>query len=131
SLHTWYPLLRKPSFTPPNWLFPVAWTILYVMMGWAWASVVSQEIPKANKLMLSAIFGLQLLLNFLWSFFFFYLQSPLLALIDLSLLWVALGFTILVFCSYSRLAAALLVPYWAWVSFAWMLNFQIWMLNKG
>lgn len=129
SLQTWYPLLRKPSFTPPNRLFPVVWTVLYVMIGWAWAMVACQVIPKANQLMLSRIFLFQLFLNLLWSFFFFYLQSPLLALVDVTLLWIAIGFTIKVFYSYSRVAAALLLPYWAWVGFAWMLNYKIWMLN--
>jgi len=130
GLHDWYPQLKKPSFTPPNWVFPVAGTVFYVMMGWAWATLLSKEIPAANKLLLSSLFGFQLLLNLLWSVFFFYLRNPFLAMFDLIFLWGAIAFTILVFSSYSRLAAHLLLPYWVSVFLVWILNVKIWALNS-
>lgn len=129
SLYTWYPLLHKPALTPPNWVFPVVWTILYLIMGISWGMILNKEMPTANKLFASTFFGLQLFFNFLWSFLFFYLQKPLLALIDLSLLWLAIGLTIMIFQMYSRLAGWLLFPYWMWTSYAWLLNFSIWWNN--
>lgn len=129
SLHSWYPLLHKPSFTPPNWLFPVAWTLLYILMGTAWALILNKNISLTSKLTCSAAFLVQLFFNFLWSFLFFYLQNPLFGLLDISALWVAIGFTFWIFNSYSRIAALLLLPYWAWVNFAWLLNYRIWMEN--
>ena len=76
SVNSWYVLLNKPALTPPNWLFPVVWTLLYIMMGVAWATVLSQKIATYSKINASTAFLTQLGLNFFWSLFFFYKRDP-------------------------------------------------------
>lgn len=127
SITTWYPALIKPSWTPPNWVFPIVWTILYIMMGVSlWLVWISDT---QNKLLAYILFGIQLGLNFLWSWIFFYQQHPLFALVDILLLWVAIGGTYLAFRKHSGLAAFLLIPYLLWVTYAISLNFFIWLYN--
>lgn len=123
----WYIFLDKPSFLPRAYVFPIVWPILYIMMGIALGLVWHAKKPEKKTAM--SLFFLQLLFNFAWSFLFFFLRSPLLGLIDLSLLWVSLILTIGAFWGLSRLSGILLIPYFAWVSFAWIINFAIWKLN--
>lgn len=125
SVQDWYPTLNKPSWTPPPWLFAPVWTTLYVMM--AVAAWLVWTIGSARAAL--ALFFSQLLLNLAWSFLFFGARSPALGLIDIVLLWLAIAATIFAFSMKSRLAAFLMVPYLAWVSFALALNTSIWMLN--
>ncbi|MCL5090668.1 MAG: tryptophan-rich sensory protein [Patescibacteria group bacterium] len=129
SVSTWFETLNKPFFTPPNWLFAPAWTILYVLMGIA-AGLIWTEglIAKKNKIALK-YFSLQLFLNFLWSIFFFGLKSPVLAFIDVILLWTFILLTIFKFKAVSKTAAYLMIPYLAWVTFASLLNLSIIILN--
>lgn len=123
----WYQGLAKPAWTPPNWLFGPAWTLLYALMALAaWKVwIASRRIDGAL-----VVYGTQLVLNGLWSWLFFGLQRIDLALIDIVALWLMIVITIILFRRRDRLAAALLWPYLAWVSFAAALNFEIWRLNS-
>ncbi|MFN4199346.1 MAG: TspO/MBR family protein [Flavobacterium sp.] len=131
SVSDWYPTLQKPFFNPPSWLFGPVWTVLYIMMGWAAGLVWSQNIDREIKKKALLLFTLQLLLNAAWSFLFFGLRNPFLALVEIVLLWLLIRETYLSFKPIHPLAAKLLLPYWAWVSFATLLNAAIWWLNKG
>jgi translocator protein len=125
SIDTWYITLKKPSWTPPNWLFGPAWTVLYIMMAVA-AWLVWKTGNAKGALM---VWAGQLALNFSWSFLFFGAQSPGLGLINIIAMWLAIAATIFAFAFHSRLAAFLMVPYLCWVSYASALNAAIYMLN--
>lgn len=129
SVNGWFTTLVKPSFNPPNWLFGPVWTALYIMMGISCYLVWNSKVAEKIKNEALVFYLIQLLLNFLWSFIFFYAQQPGWALIDIILMWVMILLTILKFGRISSIAAWLLVPYISWVSFATILNFAIWKLN--
>lgn len=133
SLSTWYALLNKPSFNPPNWIFGPVWIILYTLMGislyLAWKEF--PRLKKTSRDKAALLFAFQLALNLLWSYLFFGLRSPLYGLICIALLWVAILATMLEFYGISRNAALALLPYILWVSFAAMLNLSILILNPG
>jgi benzodiazapine receptor len=126
----WYATLNRPYFTPPNWLFGPVWTILYLLMAIS-AFIVWQKslVNPAVKIAL-ILYLVQLILNALWSVIFFGLKLPMLAFIEIIMLWTAIVFTILAFARVSITAALILVPYILWVSFAAVLNFSIWFLNR-
>lgn len=128
SVGTWYPLLVKPSWNPPGWVFGPVWTTLYVMMALA-AWLVWRRRGFRGGAAAFGWFALQLALNALWSPLFFGLQNPRAALVDVVLLWAAIAGTVIAFWKRSRPAGILLLPYWLWVSFAAALNFAIWRLN--
>jgi tryptophan-rich sensory protein len=129
SLESWYLLLEKPTFNPPSWVFFPVWTTLYTLMGISlylvWEKGIQQKEVKAGVF----LFGLQLGLNILWSFLFFGLQSSYLAFLEILLLWFAILLTAIQFWKVSKAASYLLIPYFLWVSFAALLNYQIWVLN--
>jgi len=127
SIPTWYASLSKPAFNPPSWLFAPAWITLYFLMGLSLYLVWEKGLQK-NKLAVS-VFGLQLALNSIWSILFFGLQNPFLAFLEIIILWLAILASIILFYRIEKKAAYLLVPYIAWVSFATLLNYSIWMLN--
>ena len=127
----YYSILKKPSWNPPDWLFPPAWTLLFLLMGTALYLVVEEWSAKANVKGALTIFGVQLLLNLSWSAAFFGLHSPSKALGVIVLLWLAIVLTIVKFKAISPTAAYLLIPYILWVSFASFLNFTIWQINGG
>ena len=127
-VRSWYPTLIKPAWTPPDWVFPVAWTILFILMAVA-AWLVWRAAPLARIRLAGAVFFIQLLLNGLWSTLFFGLRNPSYGLIEIVVLWLAILATILLFRPVSKLAAWLLLPYLLWVSYATALNFEIWRLN--
>jgi len=128
SLTTWYAALAKPLFNPPNWIFAPVWITLFLLMGISlW--LVWQKEKKKNINTAFVFFSIQLVLNAMWSAFFFGMQNPLYALIDIALLWLAILATILSFWKISKSASYLLVPYILWVTFAAVLNFYIWRLN--
>jgi tryptophan-rich sensory protein len=129
SVSTWFNTLNKPFFTPPNWLFGPAWTILYILMGVAFGLIWAEGLKTKKSKIALKFFSLQLFLNFLWSIFFFGLKSPLLAFIDVILLWTFILLTILKFKAVSKTAAYLMIPYLAWVTFASILNLSIIILN--
>lgn len=128
SVTTWYATLEKPSWNPPNWVFGPVWTCLYVAMAIA-AWLVWRHEGFTGAPMSMLLFGGQLILNAAWSLLFFGLRNPGLALVDVILLWLSILATILAFGRVSTWAAALLVPYLAWVSFATALNWTLWRLN--
>lgn len=127
GLSSWYPTLVKSPLTPPVWVFPLTWSILYILMGISLYLILVTK-AKQKKMALVA-FALQLFFNFSWSFLFFYLQRTGLALIDLILLYVTLLVTCYFFHRISKPAAYLLLPYVAWSSFALYLNLFIWCYN--
>jgi translocator protein len=131
SIATWYPTLIKPSFNPPNWIFAPVWSMLYVMMGVA-AGMVWNKIESDKEVVKKALvfFAVQLGLNALWSFLFFGLMNPMLAGLEIIILWLMIYETYLQFVKINKIAGYLLLPYLAWVSFATVLNASIWWLNR-
>lgn len=132
SVNTWFPTINKPSFNPPGWLFAPVWTALYIMMGIAgglvWHEINSPRREEVKKAML--FFAIQLALNALWSYLFFGLKNPLLALIEIVLLWLLIYETYAKFGKINKISGYLFVPYLLWVSFATVLNASIWWLNQ-
>lgn len=129
SVSTWYPALLKPSWNPPSWVFGPVWSTLYLLMAVsAWRVWRHSEHPERRRA-LAWYFG-QLALNALWSCLFFGLRSPGLALAEILVLWAALAVVLVKFARIDRPAAALWLPYLAWVSFAGGLNGAIWWLNR-
>jgi tryptophan-rich sensory protein len=122
--------LNKPSWQPPAWLFGPVWTLLYVLMGIALYLVWRAGLAAKGVKLALAIFFVQLVLNALWSFAFFGAESPLAGLVVIVALWAMIAATIAAFAPVSRAAAALLVPYILWVSFATVLNAAIYLLNR-
>lgn len=134
KIGTWYKELIRPELNPPNWLFAPVWTTLFILMGIAlwliWSFDAGQDKTKQKAKRKAAVaFFVQLVLNVLWSVFFFGEQSPLLGLVVIVALWIMILITIARFLPVSRTAAWLLVPYILWVSFAAYLNYSIWKLN--
>lgn len=126
----WYARLIKPSWNPPNWIFGPVWTALYTMMAVAAWLVWRRGGFSLHALPLGS-FLIQLVLNALWSWLFFGLKNPGLAALEIIALWLSIAATLLMFRNPSPLAAWLLAPYLAWVSFATALNFTLWRLNPG
>ncbi|MFN3383867.1 MAG: TspO/MBR family protein [Archaeoglobaceae archaeon] len=127
SVKTWYPELQKPFFTPPDWLFAPAWTMLYILIGLVLYICWQNSFWKDSKLKL--FFFLQLALNFLWSPLFFALQSPLLGFIDVLALDIAVIATIALMLKHSKIVTVLMIPYLCWILFASALNFAVLILN--
>ena len=130
AIPTWYQTLAKPELAPANWVFAPVWTTLFLLMGIAVFLIWQKGLERQGVKMALTIFATQLVFNVLWSVAFFGLRSPALALVDIGLLWLAIGATIVLFWRISRVAAYLLLPYIAWVSFAAYLNYAIFALNK-
>lgn len=118
--------INKPVLSPPGWLFPVVWTILYILMGIASYLVLTSE--KSNSAAL-AVYSIQLLVNFCWSILFFNLERYLLAFLWLVLLWLLIVKMTRLFYRISKPAGYLMIPYLLWVTFAGYLNFAIYLLN--
>jgi benzodiazapine receptor len=129
NIPTWYAGLQKPGFTPPNWAFPVAWTLLYAMMAYALWRILSLPENRPGRRAAILAFFAQLALNGLWSFAFFGGQSPLAGLVVIAALIVAIVATIRAFWRLDRIAGFLLVPYLVWVAYATLLNGTIWQMN--
>ena len=129
AISSWYQFLSKPSFSPPNWLFGPAWTILYILMGISsfliWQEKEKNE--KAGKIL--KIYFLHLFLNATWSIFFFGLKNILFGFLEIILLWLVIGYLLISFYKIKKIAAVLWLPYFLWVSFAMILNFTILKLN--
>jgi translocator protein len=128
NIHTWYAGLIKPPLNPPNWVFAPVWTTLYALMGIA-AWLVWKTRPSGCRRRGLQLFLVQLWFNFLWSWIFFSRHQIGMALVDILVLWAAILLTILNFRKVSALAAWLMVPYIAWVTFAAYLNLAFWRLN--
>ena len=131
SVTTWFPTLIKPSFNPPSWVFAPVWSILFVMMGVA-AGLVWDRIEAEREAVKKALifFAIQLGLNALWSYLFFGLRNPMLAGLEILVLWLMIFETYIQFVKINKIAGYLLLPYLAWVSFASVLNGSIWWLNR-
>ncbi|MBE5773264.1 MAG: tryptophan-rich sensory protein [Clostridiales bacterium] len=122
--------LAKPPLSPPGWLFPVAWTILYILMGIASYIVITSGKPQAVTDRALWLYGLQLVFNFFWPIFFFSLSMYLFAFIWLLVLWILILLTALAFYRIRPAAGYLLIPYLLWVAFAGYLNIGIFILNR-
>ena len=129
SVPTWYATLKKPWFTPPNWIFAPVWVTLFFLIGIAVFLVWRKSLRDRKVKVALAVFGVQLALNVLWSAVFFGFQSPLAGLVVIAILWSAILLTLLHFFKVSRPAGFLLLPYIVWVSIAAALNTSILMLN--
>ena len=123
----WYAGLDKPSWTPPNWLFPIAWTVLYIAMAVAAARIAA--LPE-NGLAL-AIWALQIALNAIWTPYFFGLRRMDLAMVVILCLWLAVAGTLATFLRLDAVAGWLIAPYLVWVSYAAALNFSVWRRNRA
>lgn len=130
EIPTWYRTLVRPAIAPPNWVFAPVWTLLYLTMGVAaWLAMQSASSPLRSWGM--ALFLLQLALNLGWSLLFFRQHALGASLVEIVLMWAAIGATTLVYRAISPVAAVLMLPYWAWVSFATLLNEEFWRLNRS
>ena len=122
--------LRQPPLSPPAWLFPVVWTLLYLSMGLAsylvWVSGVSDR--RRDRAL--TVYGLSLAANYLWPILFFTVQAWLAAFLLLLLMWALVGIAALLFGAITPRAGKLLLPYLAWLTFAAYLNLGVWLLNR-
>ena len=125
-----YAELKRPSFSPPPWIFPLAWTALYASMGIAKYRAAEKAALKNDEQKVLLPYNLQLGLNFLWSFLFFKWGLRGTALAEMALLLAAITWTTYEFYQYDQMAGNLMVPYIAWVAFAMGLNGAIWKLNQ-
>ena len=122
--------LAQPPLSPPGWVFPVAWTILYLLMGWASFLIWKSDAPQVEKKRALTLYGVQLAVNFVWPLLFFRAGLYGFALIWLVILLVLVVETMLAFGRIDRRAAWLLVPYILWLLFAAYLNAGVWLLNR-
>lgn len=125
-----YKALQQPPLAPPGWVFPIVWSILYLLMGYASYRVLTSgkdpaEIKEALKL-----YGAQLILNFVWPIVFFGLEWRLVAFFVLIALWVFIYLTIRAFSKIDERAGDFLLPYILWVTFAGYLNLGVYFLNR-
>lgn len=130
SITTWYDTLNKPVFNPPNWLFGPVWLMLYTMMGISLYLIWQKRKTNGAVRFSLWIFAVHLALNAMWTLIFFGAKLLLPAFMEIVLLWIMIIITIYLFGRISKPAGLLLVPYLLWVSFASILNFSIWLLNK-
>lgn len=129
SVKTWYTTLNKPSFNPPNWIFGPVWTTLYIIMG-----ISSYLIWQRRKIVIGyswaiGVYLLQLLLNLMWSYLFFYKHQIGFALIEIGILLLAIIINSFIFYRIHKTAGLLFIPYILWVSFASYLTYSIYILN--
>lgn len=129
SLDSWYATVAKPWFNPPNWVFGPVWTLLFALLGVAAWLVWRAGLDRRAVRVALVVFAGQYVLNVAWSAAFFGLESPAVGLAVITALWAAIVITLAAFAAVDRRAAALLVPYLAWVTFAAVLNYDIWRLN--
>ena len=124
-----YQQLNQPPLSPPGWVFPIVWTILYLLMGYASYRVVTADAPREEKRRALLVYGAQLLVNFLWSPIFFGLELRLTAFFVLVILWILVYITMRLFSKIDERAGDLLLPYILWVTFAGYLNIGAFLLN--
>lgn len=125
-----YGAMAKPPLSPPGWVFPVVWSVLYLLMGWASWLVWKSDAPREEKRRALIRYGAQLAVNFIWPLVFFGGEMYLAALLILIALWVLILLTIRAFSGINERAGDLLIPYILWVSFAAYLNLGIFLLNR-
>ena len=129
NISNWYVYLNKPWFNPPNAVFGRVWSVLYLLMGVS-LFLIWKAVPSKTRSLALSIFAVQLVLNFCWSFIFFYFHQTGWAFVEIVLLWISIIYMILMFHKVNRVSAYLQIPYLLWVSFAACLNVSIWYLNK-
>jgi tryptophan-rich sensory protein len=131
GVHDWFPTLKKPVFNPPAWVSAPVWSLLYILMGIAagriWAHLGDNRETTRHALF---YFAVQLALNGFWSVLFFGLRNPLLALIEIALLWLTIHETWSRFRKIDKVAGWLFLPYIGWVTFAAVLNLSLWWMNR-
>ncbi|MBK8211229.1 MAG: tryptophan-rich sensory protein [Rhodospirillales bacterium] len=125
----WYQNLQRPSWQPPDWLFPPAWTLIFALSATSGVLAWRAAPDAANRRRIVGAFAVNAVLNVLWSALFFSLRRPDWALIEVALLWLSIVLLIVVTGRVSRAAAWLLLPYLVWVSFASALNYAVVHLN--
>jgi tryptophan-rich sensory protein len=130
AIPTWYAGLKKPGFTPPNFVFGPIWITLYLLMGIAVFMVWRVGLNQDGVTIAFTVFWVQLVLNVLWSVIFFGLKSLFGGMALIMILWIAILVTIILFSGVSAIAGGLLIPYIIWVSIATNLNIQVWRLNR-
>jgi translocator protein len=128
SITTWYSHLNKPAFNPPNWVFGPVWTTIYFLIGIFLYLILEIKVKKNRKILL-IVFSIQLLLNFLWSIIFFGMHLPMVAFIEITLLWSSIFWLLVNSWKFSKLASLIFIPYLCWVSFASILNLAVVILN--
>ena len=121
--------VNQPPLSPPAWLFPIAWTILYTLMGISSYLVYTSAAPSGEIRSALTLYGVQLIVNFLWPIFFFGFGMYLFSFVWLLLLWVLVLWTIILFFRISKTAGWLMIPDLAWLTFAAYLNLFIYLLN--
>lgn len=124
-----YSRINMPPLSPPGWIFPVVWTVLYILMGISFYAVWNSSAPVYEKKNAFRIFGIQLALNFIWSPIFFNMRGYLFAFCVLVALWIFVLAMVINFYKISKAAGALQIPYLLWVTFAGYLNLAIYLLN--
>lgn len=124
-----FDVVKKPPLAPPKWLFPVAWTVLYVLMGIASYLVYTSKASESKKNSALSAYVISLFFNFMWSLIFFNLENYLFAFVWLCALWLIIVITTVKFFGISKPAGILMLPYILWVSFAGYLNYGIYLLN--
>ncbi len=123
-----YQTVNKPPLSPPSLLFPIVWTVLYLLMGFG--SYLVEGSNSGQKGRALTLYAVQLVLNFIWPVIFFNLQAFLPALIILAMLWYVVLQMILAFRDIVPLAGYLQIPYLLWLTFAFYLNFGVYLLNR-
>lgn len=136
GLGAWYEVLRKPTWNPPSWIFGPVWTVLYILMAVAaflvWRTGFApgaDGVVRRRAQIALTVYAVHLAFNALWSWVFFAWKSPGWAVLEIGVLWVLILVTIALFARIRPMAAWILAPYAAWVTFAAFLNFTIWRLN--
>jgi len=122
--------LQKPPLSPPGWVFPVVWSILYLMMGCASYLVYTSDAPRESVRTALTVYGVSLAVNALWPLLFFRLGVYLVAFADLVVLWVLVRSVMMQFYTIRKTAAHLIFPYLLWITFAGYLNMGIYLLNR-
>ena len=128
SIPEWYATLNRPPFNPPNWIFGPVWTTLYILMGISLFLIWKQDVSKKRNVAI-LIFLLQLFLNFVWSFIFFYFKMIGFALIEIILLWITIIIMLVLFYKIKPVASYINILYLLWVTFATVLNASYYFLN--
>lgn len=122
--------LNQPPLSPPGWLFPVVWTILYVLMGIASYLIIQSDADSDKIASAMTVYIWQLVVNFLWPTFFFNFGWYLFAFLWILLLWLLVLITTIRFYGISKVAGLLMIPYLLWTTFATYLNLGVWWLNR-
>lgn len=124
-----YQITNQPPLSPPGWVFPIVWTLLYLLMGYASYRVLTSGADKEQIQKALRLYGVQLALNFLWPIIFFGFDAYLPAFMVLIGLWVLIFLTLQAFSKIDETAGNLLLPYLLWVTFAGYLNLGVYLLN--